>query len=106
MAYFAKVSQGVVQKIIKCEESFLINLIDDSPGYWVETWKDGGTRKNYASEGHLYDKSRDMFYRRQPFPSWILNEENGKWEAPVVMPIDGNSYNWNEETQTWDQVND
>ena len=104
MAYFAKVRNGVVQDVIKCEQSHIDNLLDTSPGKWIETWKDGGPRKNFASIGHIYDKVRDMFYRRQPFPSWILNEETGRWDAPIEIPSTSGFYEWNEETQTWDEV--
>lgn len=104
MAYFAKVRNGVVQDVIKCDQSHIDSLLDTSPGKWIETWKDGGPRKNFASIDHIYDKTRDMFYRRQPFPSWTLNIETGKWEPPVSLPDNDNYYIWNEEEQTWDEV--
>ena len=68
--------------------------------------KNGGTpfRKNYASIGYTYDESRDAFIPPKPFDSWILNEDSCLWEAPVEYPNDGEQYNWNEETQTWDLI--
>jgi hypothetical protein len=65
--------------------------------------QNGGTpfRKNYAGVGYTYDPVRDAFYAPQPFESWTLNEESCLWGAPVEMPNDGNSYLWDEETQTW-----
>ena len=69
------------------------------------TGKHDGYRKNYAGAGDTYDETRDAFIRPKPFPSWVLNEETCKWEAPVAMPNDGNPYIWNEETQTWDEIN-
>ena len=64
----------------------------------------GGTpfRKNYPGIGYTYDSERDAFIAPQPFSSWILNEEKCVWEAPVAYPDDGQNYNWNEETTTWD----
>ena len=64
----------------------------------------GGTpfRKNHAGTGHTYDEDRDAFIPPSPFPSWTLDEETCRWEAPVPRP-DGH-YVWNEETQAWDAV--
>jgi hypothetical protein len=45
---------------------------------------------------------KDAFIAPQPYSSWTLNEDTCKWEAPVAKPDDGNLYNWNEETKTWD----
>ena len=59
-------------------------------------------RKNYAGIGYTYDKTRDAFIPPQPYPSWTLNEETCLWDSPVLYPTDGNAYIWNEETQTWD----
>jgi len=71
----------------------------------------GGTpfRKNYAGKGYLYDSTRDAFIPPKTYPSWILNEDTCLWEAPVAYPNDGNaseekSYEWNEETTSWDLV--
>ncbi len=68
--------------------------------------KNGGTpfRKNYASIGYTYDEIRDAFIPPKPYESWILNEDSCLWEAPVEYPNDGEQYNWNEETQTWDLI--
>ena len=66
----------------------------------------GGTpfRKNYAGIGYTYDEDRDAFIPPKPFNSWILNETNCFWEAPVAYPQDDNKYTWNESTLTWDIV--
>ena len=60
-------------------------------------------RKNHASIGHTYDEDKDAFYAPQPFNSWTLNEETCQWNAPTAMPEDGKHYNWNEDTQAWDE---
>jgi hypothetical protein len=61
-------------------------------------------RKNFAGIGFSYDATRDAFIPPQPYESWTLNEETCLWECPVSYPDDGNMYQWNEETQTWDEV--
>jgi|TARA_R110002167_G_scaffold160546_3_gene356574 hypothetical protein len=61
-------------------------------------------RKNYAGIGYTYDEDRDAFIPKKPYASWLLNETTCQWEAPVAYPDDSQSYNWNEETTTWDIV--
>ena len=64
----------------------------------------GGTpfRKNFAAIGYKYDQNRDAFIPPKPFSNWTLNEETCIWNAPIPYPNDGQSYDWNEETQQWD----
>jgi len=66
----------------------------------------GGTpyRGNYAGIGYTYREDIDAFVPPQPYPSWILNA-NAIWQAPVDMPTDGKIYSWDEESQTWVEVN-
>jgi hypothetical protein len=59
-------------------------------------------RKNHAGIGYTYDEDRDAFIPAKPFNSWILNEDTCIWNAPVAYPTDGQRYNWNENTKTWD----
>ena len=102
MAHYAKVTSGIVVKVIVAEQDFIDNMVDTSPGAWIETFKDRSVRKNYASVGFTYDKNRDAFYAPQPYPSWTLNEDTCIWECPVAYPDESRNYKWNEETQTWD----
>lgn len=122
MAHFAKVLDGEVLNVIVAEQEFMDEFIDDSPGKWIQTsyntrggihyqpnsWTPSedqtkALRKNYAQIGGLYDRIRDAFYQKQPYPSWTLNEDTCLWEPPVAYPDDiENIYDWNEETQQWD----
>jgi hypothetical protein len=114
MAHFAKVNNGIVERVIVAEPEFFDTFVDDSPGTWIQTSYNteggehllGGTplRKNFAGIGFSYDATRDAFIPPQPYESWTLNEETCLWECPVSYPDDGNMYQWNEETQTWDEV--
>jgi len=121
MAHFAKVVDGTVSQVIVAEPEFFDTFVDSSPGTWIQTSyntrggvhyspetgePDGGValRKNYAGIGFTYDATRDAFYAPQPYPSWTLNETSCIWEPPVAYPTDGEMYNWNEETQSWDAV--
>ncbi len=112
MAHYAKIVNGIVAKVIVAEADFFTDFVDDSPGEWVQTsfnthggvHSDGGTalRKNYAGVGFHYDGTG--FYAPQPYDSWTLNSTTYLWEAPTPYPTDGKAYDWNEETQTWDEV--
>ena len=58
-------------------------------------------RKNFAGAGFTYDSDRDAFIPPKAYPSWVLNEETCRWDAPVAKPDDGNMYYWNEENLNW-----
>ena len=99
------------------QEAIGIDFLTKLTGYpvWVQTSYNtiggvhqlGGTplRKNHAGIGYTYDEDRDAFIPKKPFNSWILNEDTCLWEAPIARPNDGNEYNWNELTLSWDLVN-
>jgi hypothetical protein len=123
MGHFAKVSNGIVTKVIVAEADFFNNFVDDSPGQWIQTSYNtrGGVhykpntnepsedqskalRKNYAGIGYTYDSTRDAFIPPQPFNSWILNEDSCLWDSPVPYPTDDKLYKWNEEILNWEEV--
>ena len=123
MGHFAKVSNGIVTRVIVAEADFFNNFVDDSPGQWIQTSYNtrGGVhyqpntnepsedqskalRKNYAGIGYAYDSKRDAFIPPQPFNSWTLNEDTCLWDSPVAYPTDGKLYKWNEEILNWEEV--
>ena len=61
-------------------------------------------RKNFASVGDKYDRTRNAFVRPQPFASWVLDEQTCLWNAPVARPQDGKFYDWDETTTTWKEI--
>ena len=71
---------------------------------WKQTSYNGTIRKNFAAVGFSYDFEKDAFISPKFYPSWTLNETTCKWEAPIARPNDGNSYLWNEETQSWEAL--
>ena len=81
---------------------FLISLY--GAGNYKQTSYNGSIRKNYAGIGYTYDSGRDAFIPPKPYASWILNEDTCLWEAPSAMPDDGERYEWNESTTSWDQI--
>ena len=118
MSHYAKVVDGKVTQVIVAEADFFNTFVDSSPGEWIQTsynTRGGvhylpdsdtpsgnpGLRGNYAGIDYTYDRTNDVFYAPQPFPSWILNQTTWTWEAPTPYPTDGKSYHWDETTKTW-----
>ena len=83
--------------------AFCTNLLG---GNWKQTSYNGNIRKNYAGIGYKYDAELDAFIPPQPYASWLLDEETAQWKAPVDYPTDGGRYTWNEETLTWDVIDE
>lgn len=85
--------------------SFLANLYN---GYtnWKQTSYNANFRKNYAGIGYAYDDVLDAFIPPKPYSSWILDSDTANWVAPVPVPTDGKKYVWNEDTLSWDVVNE
>ena len=120
MAHFAKVVDGKVSQVIVAEKEFFQTFVDSSPGEWIQTsynthggvhygqngQPDGGEalRGNYAGIGYIYDRTHDVFYPPQPYPSWTISAPTWTWQAPIAMPTDGNTYIWDEATKTWEQI--
>ena len=119
MASFAKI--GLNNKVIEVQSVHNNELLDSNGveqevngidfltkltgwSIWVQTSYNNNFRKNHAGIGYTYDEDRDAFIAPKPFNSWILNETTCLWEAPVVYPDDGERYTWNEETTTWDLI--
>lgn len=121
MAHYAKCLDGKVISVIVAEAEFFDTFVDSSPGDWVKTsyntrgnkHYDPNTgeedshinpplRGNYAGIGYTYDRTNDVFYPAQPYPSWTISEAtNWTWEAPTPMPTDGKRYTWDESTTSW-----
>ena len=102
MSYYAKVNNGIVEKVIVAEADFFTTFVDSSPGAWIQTSYDGSSRKNYASIGYTYDATRDAFIPPKPYPSCTLNESTCLWEYPVAYPNDDDvSYTWDESITNW-----
>ena len=119
MASFAKI--GLNNKVIEVlsvhnnelldangieQENIGIDFLTKLTGWaiWKQTSYNNNIRKNHAGIGYTYDEDRDAFIPIKPYNSWVLNETTCLWEAPVVKPEDGQKYNWNEETTSWDLV--
>ena len=113
MSHFAKIEGGVVTQVIVAEQDFINSGAVGNAADWVQTSYNTHAgqhpegrplRKNYAGIGYSYDTGRDAFIPPKPHNSWVLDEDTCLWNAPVAYPTDGNRYEWNESTTSWDQI--
>lgn len=126
MGHYAKVVNGVVEKVIVAKATFFNTFVDDSPGQWIKTSyntvggihydSDGRTpsadqtkalRGNFAGVGYTYNKELDAFYEPQPYKSWSLNTGSFQWEPPIDFPSGDatgsyfGTYLWDEASLNW-----
>jgi len=124
MGHFAKIENGIVVQVNVIDENYFNeNRETRYVGHWLQTSYNtrGGVhynpetgepsddqtkalRKNYAGIGYTYNEEEDAFYPPQPYPSWSWNDDNNFWEAPIAYPTDKKFYVWNEDEQSWDEV--
>lgn len=107
MAHYAFLDENnvVVEIISGIDETELIEGLD--PETWYGNFRgqvckrtsyNNNIRGRYATIGSTYDHEKDEFIRPQPFPLWILGEDN-EWHAPVPRP--SMDYVWDVETSSW-----
>jgi hypothetical protein len=122
MAHFAYVpnivdGKGTVENVIVIEQDVLNTGLWGDPADWYQTSyntrggvhygqdgnPDGGValRANFAGIGDVFDKTNDVFYTPQPYPSWTIAAPTWTWTAPVAMPTSGGPYRWDEATTNW-----
>jgi len=71
---------------------------------WKQTSYNNQFRKRFAGIGYKYDSQYDAFIPPKPYASWIFNEDDLNWVPPTPYPDDGGVYSWNEETTSWDSI--
>lgn len=113
MAYFAEIdNDNIVTQVIVVADS---DTPDEAQGItfckslfgsgtnWLETKTDGSIKARYAGIGMYYDSSRDAFYPKKPYPSWVMDEDEKQYVAPVDLPSDSLTYNytWSEDRTDW-----
>lgn len=119
MSHFAQIDENnVVQQVLVIEQDEIDSYRWGDPATWIQTsyntyggvYYTPGTdtpdpdqskafRKNYAGIGYVWDGVG--FAAPQPYPSWTLNSDSYRWEAPVPCPTDGKVYFWDEPTLSW-----
>ena len=145
MAHFAKLgANGKVIQVLTLDNKDMLNadgVEDESVGQqylethnnwpaqmWIQTsyntynnqHKSGDNSKafrgNYAGIGYIWDEDDQIFWPKKPFPSWVKNTTDAKWQSPIgdapALTAEQTSqndaetndwyYDWNEEGQSWD----
>ena len=120
MAYFAQIDDNnIVTRVTVVADAdapneaagiALCKSLVGSDTNWVQTSRD--IRYRYAGIGMKYDATNDVFYKQQPYASWVLNTSTWRWEAPIPVPSDAGledadpptfyvAYTWDEDTTSW-----
>lgn len=73
-------------------------------GTWLQTSYNSKIRGTFAGKNFTYNEEEDIFVTPQPYPSWI--REGSFWNAPISMPQDDARYLWNEQTLSWDVLDE
>jgi hypothetical protein len=145
MAHFAKLgANGKVIQVLTMDNDKMLNadgVEDESVGQqWLEThnnwpaqmWiqtsyntvqnthssgdNSKAFRGNYAGIGYTWDEDNNIFWPKKPFPSWVKNTTDARWQSPIgdapALTAEQQSqneagtnswhYTWNEEGQSWD----
>lgn len=91
MKYLAKIENGIVDNVIVADFDFE----PDDGGIWVLCSED-----KYPSIGDTYTPE-EGFRSPKIFDSWIWNDTETYWEAPIPIPDEENIYEWDEGSITW-----
>lgn len=79
--------------------SFLKETLKNLDVSYVQTSFNNSFRKRYAGIGYVYDPVRDAFIPPKPFDSWLFDENELCWIAPIPKPETGLDYFW-----VWDEI--
>ena len=142
MAHFAKLgSNSKIVQVLTLDNKDMLNangVEDESVGQqylerhnnwpaqmWIQTSYNtaGGKhnsgddskafRGNYAGIGSIWDEDNNIFYRKKPYASWVLNTTTASWHSPIGDAPDdltdeekaaNTHYVWNEDGKSWDKT--
>ena len=140
MAHFAKLgNNNKIIQVLTLNNGDMLNgdgVEDESVGQqylerhnnwpaamWIQTsyntfsniHKNGGIafRGNYAGKGFEWDEANQIFWPKQPYPSWVKHIASASWKSPIgdepsltaeqiADQINTYQYQWNESGQSWD----
>ena len=110
MSHFAEIDENNTVVRVLVGDNDMPNegydwFVENLGGRWIKTSYNGSIRRQFAAVGMVYNENLDAFIDPKPFDSWIFNQDTYQWDPSVPYPDDGNMYQWNEDTQSWDLVN-
>ena len=101
MSNFALIENGVVKNLVVADNiEWLQNNLD---GNWIEM-ADDQSRESRLGIGWSYNDEYGVFFPPKPYNSWVINPDTLDWTAPIIRPEDGQSYEWNEDTVSWELI--
>jgi hypothetical protein len=111
MSHFAEIDDNnIVLRVLVGDNDYPNEgydwFVENLGGTWIQTSYNGNIRKNFAGTGMIYDSERDAFVAPQPFESWTLDEDTCTWTPPIPKPTDDKLYTWDEDSQTWSEINE
>lgn len=82
-------------------------LVDNLGGTWIKTSYNANIRSKFAGIGDTYNSEKDIFIPLKPNESWLYDEENNKWIAPIAMPQEtpDSILRWDESSVSWKRYN-
>ena len=106
---FAELNENnLVINVLKCDDTETVDSLLKTGLHCVEATS--GVQK-----GDTWQSENNRFINAQPYDNWTLNNETGKWEAPVAEPtsiyVDSNNnsielkpwfLDWNDSLQRWE----
>jgi hypothetical protein len=87
---------GIVEQIMSTDSRFAALLLSNPE--IIDLTNNADLEK--INEGFTFSIKENKWIPSRPHASWIFDEENGKWLAPVPMPDDG-FWVWVEAKQKW-----
>jgi hypothetical protein len=110
MSHFAEIDDNnIVLRVLVGDNDYPNEgydwFVENLGGTWIQTSYNGNIRKNFASAGFSYDSELDAFIPPKPFESWVL-DDTCNWTAPTPYPTDDKLYTWDEDSQTWSEINE
>jgi len=116
MAHFVELDENnVVKRCIVVNDDYILQdgievekIVDHLKSVygedtiWKQTSYNDNIRVRFGRVGYIYNETLDAFIPPKPYPSWILNETTASWEASIPKPDEENSYEWNEESKSWE----
>ena len=111
MAHFAKIKNGIVQKVITAEQEFIDNYNDGEAGEWIQTSYNTRGGIHYQPNSHTPSEDQSKALRKNfagPGFTYDLEQDASDfiWESPVKYPEDDRKHLWNEDNQSWDLVSE
>ena len=98
MPYFAKVTNNLVEDVIRADQEFIDTGLVGDPFNWIETSyntrgnvyyipdtntpdpdQSKALRANYAGLGFTYDSINDVFYAPDPGAGYVLDTNTWLW---------------------------